>query len=102
LDFVVKANHFDNQIYNVLTTNVTVQEIVDLIQVHIPGVEVSLVDSQIMNQLSYIVSNEKFKQLGFDYQGKLTQGIADTIQLIRGVCQSHPAKETSSAVRMWQ
>jgi len=100
LDFVVETNNFDNQIYNVLTTNVTVQEIVDLIRGHIPDVEISLVDSQIMNQLSYTVSNDKFRKLGFDFQGQLTQGIAETIHLIQGVSQSRLTKETSSAARM--
>lgn len=102
LDFVVKSNQFDNQIYNLVTENTTVREIVDLIRLYIPDVEISLVDSQIMNQLSYMVSNSKLRKLGFQYRGKLEQSIAETIRLIRGVSQSRLQNETTPAVRMWQ
>jgi UDP-glucose 4-epimerase len=102
LEFVVKSHQFDNQIYNVLTENTTVQEIVDIIRLHIPDVQISLVDSQIMNQLSYMVSNDKFRDLGFHYEGKLKQGIAETIGLIRGVSHLRLEKGTTSAVRISQ
>ena len=74
MNFIVKTNRFDNQIYNVLTINVTVDEIVNIIRSHVAELKVELVDSEIMNQLSYQVSCEKFQALGFQCKGSLEEG----------------------------
>ncbi|MBI4456231.1 MAG: NAD(P)-dependent oxidoreductase [Acidobacteria bacterium] len=87
LGFIIKRDIFDNQIYNVLTTNATVSEIVDIIRACIPDAQVQHVDSPIMNQLSYTVSCEKFQSLGFQFQGSLLKGISSTVQLIRDIRQ---------------
>lgn len=88
LDFILKTDRFDNQIYNVLTTNTTVGEIVDTIRSYISDIQVEYVDSPIMNQLSYTVTCEKFKGLGFQFEGSLQKGIGDTVQLVRNLRQS--------------
>ncbi len=85
LRFIIQHNRFDNEIYNVLTANATVGEIIDLIRENIAGVTIDYVDTKIMNQLSYIVSNEKFKKLGFSYKGSLKKGISETLKLIGGI-----------------
>jgi len=74
----------------VLTDNSTVGEIVDVIREHIPDTQIVYVDSPIMNQLSYNVSNEKFRRLGFRFQGSIARGVADTVRLLRGVTQAQP------------
>ena len=84
--FILKSNLFDNQVYNVLTENATVHEIVEIIRRKVPDLHVEFVDSRIMNQLSYNVSCEKFKSLGFEFRGNLTQGISDTIDLLKNIC----------------
>jgi hypothetical protein len=38
-----------------------------------------------MNQLSYNVSNEKFRKTGFKFVGDLRKGIVDTIKVLHGV-----------------
>jgi UDP-glucose 4-epimerase len=88
LDFIVKTDRFDNQLYNVLTQNATVGQIVDHIRTSIPEVMVQHVDSRIMNQLSYEVSCDKFRALGFQFTGTLAAGIRETCDLIRGLRQS--------------
>jgi nucleoside-diphosphate-sugar epimerase len=88
LDFIIKTDRFDKQVYNVLTTNATVGEIVEAIRRHVPDTRIEYVDSRIMNQLSYEVSCDKFKSLGFEFQGSLTQGVHESIQLIRGMRQA--------------
>lgn len=82
LDFIIKNDRFDNQIYNVLSANATVGEIVNTIQTHVPDTRIEYVDARIMNQLSYEVSCEKFKALGFDFKGNLEAGIAASINLL--------------------
>ena len=81
--FIVKNKIFDGDIYNVLTHNCTVREVVDIIRQSIPGLQVEFVDHQIMNQLSYHVSCKKFEKLGFGFQGNIQNGIFNTIQLLR-------------------
>lgn len=85
LKFIIKKDLFDNSVYNVLTTNATVGEIVDAIRQYVPDLEVSYVDSRIMNQLSYTVANQRFKEAGFAFKGDLSGDIGETVNLLRGV-----------------
>jgi len=81
--FIIEINLFDSRIYNVLTTNATVAQIVDLIASRVPDVSVKFVDTQIMNQLSYTVSNKRFCDLGFKFRGDLQVAIDQTIDLLK-------------------
>lgn len=79
---IIENGWFDGEIYNVLTTNATVNEILQLISSEIPNLAVEYVDSEIMNQLSYAVLNDRFRSLGFEFRGSLERGIRDTIALL--------------------
>ena len=83
--FIVQKKLFDGRVYNVVTTNSTISSIVDIISAHVPDVSIEHVDTPIMNQLSYHVSNRRFKDLGFEFKGELEQGIGKTIDLLKGV-----------------
>jgi len=85
LDFVLQTDRFDNEIYNVLTTNATVGEIIEIIRNYIPATQIEYVDARIMNQLSYTVSSNKFQSLGFHFEGSLIKGIEKTISLLQGI-----------------
>jgi len=85
LHFIVHNELFDGNIYNVLTSNSTVQNILDIIQTHVDDISVEYVDTKIMNQLSYHVSDQRFRNRGFLPHGNLARGIGDTIALLRGV-----------------
>ena len=80
--FIIRGQAQQSQTYNVLTTNATVVENIEYIRRHVPDLEVDYVDSPIMNDLSYAVSCEKFKRLGFEFAGSLVGGIGATIQLL--------------------
>jgi UDP-glucose 4-epimerase len=97
LSFLLKTDHFDNDIYNVLTQNATVNEIIETIRVFIPDLRVKLVDSPIMNQLSYRVRNDKIIRLGFQFKGSLYSGIKDTIALFSSLRQSMVGMSRASA-----
>jgi nucleoside-diphosphate-sugar epimerase len=96
LKFVVEQRLFDNQIYNVLTDNFTVRDIVDAIREHVPDLEVKLVDSRIMNQLSYEVDRAKFESRGFRFEGDFRRGIGDSIEQLKGLLSHNGAQETQS------
>ena len=81
--FIIKNNIFDGQIYNVLTANATVRQVVETIKEFVPNLEIKFVDNRIMNQLSYEVMCDRFKSKGFVFSGNMRRGIQDTIELIR-------------------
>ena len=83
LRFILGRKIYDRQTYNVLTSNATVGEILDIIKRFVPKAEVTLVDAAIMNQLSYEVACDKFRALGFEFQGDMGRGIKATIDLLK-------------------
>jgi nucleoside-diphosphate-sugar epimerase len=87
-EFIIQKDLFDGRIYNVLTLNATVRDIVENIRAFVPRLEVSFVDSPIMNQLSYDVSSERFAQHGFTYSGDIRDGVGRTIALLRAANQA--------------
>jgi nucleoside-diphosphate-sugar epimerase len=80
---VIKHDLFDGRVYNVLTLNATVREIAETIREFVPDVELSFVDSPIMNQLSYEVSAQRFAETGFVWAGDIRTGIGGTMALLR-------------------
>jgi UDP-glucose 4-epimerase len=90
LKFVVRQDLFDNQIYNVLTDNLTVREIVEVIQQYVPDAQIELVDTRIMNQLSYTVDYAKFRSRGFEFKGDLRTGVENTIAQLKALASSCP------------
>ena len=83
ISFILREDLFDGRIYNVLTLNATVRQIVETIKEFVPDLKVIFVDSPIMNQLSYEVSTDRFTSAGFKFTGDLRQGIGETIALLR-------------------
>jgi len=83
LAFVIDRRAFDGSIYNVLTTNTTVREIVEVIKATVPDLQIELVDTPIMNQLSYAVSPERFRSLGFRFEGDLSRSVRESIAMLR-------------------
>lgn len=81
---VLRKGLFQNDTYNVLTVNSSVENIIDLIRKRVPDLQVELVDERIMNQLSFEVRSEKFKKVGFAPRGSLEQGINETLDLLKG------------------
>lgn len=85
INFILEKDIFDQEVYNVLTDNFTVEEIVQVIRKFVPTLKVDYVDSPIMNQLSYEVDDAKLKRLGFAVSGDLSGGIEATLHLLEGI-----------------
>jgi len=88
LTFILERKLFPCDVFNVLTLNATVGDIVAAVAEYVPTLEVQYVDSPIMNQLSYEVANAKFKAQGFEFKGDLREQVGKTISLIRQACSS--------------
>jgi nucleoside-diphosphate-sugar epimerase len=87
IEFVLRRG-LDGRLYNVLTANASVADIVDMIREVVPDVAVTEVDSPVMNQLSYEVDDRRFRSQGFVVTGDLRRAIADTVTHLRGVRHS--------------
>ena len=83
---VINNNIYGGNIYNVLTANATVDQIIETINKVSPKkCEIEFVESKIMNQLSFEVSNLKFGETGFSFTGSLQDDISDTMNLLAGI-----------------
>lgn len=89
ITFIHAKNLFDGEIYNVLTDNLTVNDIVEMIKAHVPDLNIEFVDTKIMNQLSYEVENNKIKNCGLDLTGSVSTCVQDTLELLRGIDNSN-------------
>ena len=78
IKLIIKHSLYNKEIYNLVTINTTVQDILNIIG----SKNINYVDSPIMNQFSYTVSSKKFENLGFEFKGNLKQGIKETIELL--------------------
>ena len=88
INFIIDEDLFDGQVYNITSGNFTVKDVVKTISRYIPKLNVSYVNSPIMNQLSYEVDDKKFRSLGFKPNGDLKTGIKSSIDKLRGIIQN--------------
>jgi nucleoside-diphosphate-sugar epimerase len=86
VNHVIRKSLFHGEIYNIVTKNWTVREILENIE-SASGIEtqIELVDVAIMNQLSYEVSSDKFVSTGFTFHGNLRHDIEETLILLDGI-----------------
>lgn len=85
LIFLIKKNHYDNALYNIVTENLTVRQIVNELKLYRPNLEVKLVQHKIMNQLSYEVTNLRSRNLGMEYKGSYKKSIKETMALFESI-----------------
>ena len=92
LQDAIRAIHFgltedslSDPLYNVVTLNATVQDILDELRKSVADFDVRLTESSIMNQLSYEVSARRFVTAGFEFHGDLTRSIGETVGTLKGI-----------------
>lgn len=73
----------NGEVYNVLTQNNTVKQLVDTIHSYVPDVKVVFTKAPILNQTSYYVSCSKIRKHGFEPQGDLRKSIKETVDLLK-------------------
>jgi len=83
VQIILQRRLFDGGIYNVLTTHAAVSDVVRILSGLLPEVRVEWVDAEGMNLLSYRLSSDPLKSLGFEFHGDLEKGIREIVGLIR-------------------
>ena len=85
INFIIKKNLFINQIFNVLSENLTVNDILKVIKINGYKIKIKKVKSKIMNQLSYKVDKKKFEKLGIKLNYKIKNDIKDTLKSLSSI-----------------
>ena len=83
--FSIEKNFFKNDIFNVLTGNYTVNQILKKIRKFKKKISIDYVNAPIMNQLSYHVDDKKIKNNGFKIKGSIEKDIKDTLKLLQNL-----------------
>ena len=73
------------RVFNVVTENLSVKDIVTRVEQAFGTVEIQFTDSQIMNQLSYEVSSDRIREAGWASTGSIADSIAATATWLAGV-----------------
>ena len=76
---------YPGEIVNAVTCDATVRDVLAAISGFGCPTNVCLVDSAVMNTLSFRTSTEKAANLGFVFQGDLQSDVFDTLNLLRGL-----------------
>lgn len=88
ITLILKRDLFNGTLYNVVTENTSVSDIIAKIREHAGELKIEYVDSEIMNQLSYEVSAQRISLEGFRISGDLQTGIAQTMRILSGLTPS--------------
>ena len=73
------------EIYNIVTKNFQMREIINTIKQVVPDVKIQITKSPILNQKPYHVANEKAQALGFVSKDNLENDIRGTINLFKAI-----------------
>jgi nucleoside-diphosphate-sugar epimerase len=79
--FCIEKDIFNNNIYNALSTNLTVRQVIEMIKKYKKNIKIKFVSSKIMNQLSYRVDNRKLIKLGLYLKSNIQEDVKKTLEL---------------------
>jgi hypothetical protein len=80
LKFTIEKNFFKNDVYNVLSQNLTLINIVKIFKKYQKKVKLKYYKSKLVNQYPYMVSNEKFSSDAFKLRSKISKDIKLTLK----------------------
>ncbi|MDC1279811.1 SDR family oxidoreductase [Pelagibacteraceae bacterium] len=83
--FCIENNFFKKDIYNALSGNFTVNQILTKIKKHKKNIKIKFVNSAIMNQLSYHVDDKKLSSCGLKLSSKIDSDIKETLNLLKNI-----------------
>jgi len=85
VEFFINSQAGLNNIYNIVSCNMKLSDIISLIQKEKPTIEVNPVDTPLLNQFSYEVSTDKIKDLGFEFADCIQYNIQNTMRMLSGI-----------------
>lgn len=91
LDDCIRAYEFlekngkPGEIYNVVTKNFEMREIIDAVKSAAPNVKIEITKSPLLNQKPYHVGDNKIRELGFVPKDDLQKDIKETVDLFKAI-----------------
>ena len=79
--FCIEKNFFKRDVFNAVSGNFTVNQIISKIKKKKKNIKIKLVSSEIMNQLSYHVDDKKIRNYGLRLNADLQKDVDDTLKL---------------------
>ncbi|MCG3774018.1 MAG: ADP-L-glycero-D-manno-heptose-6-epimerase [Nitrospira sp.] len=76
---------YPGKVINAVSCDATVREVIRAIELNGLSVTVHLVDSQIMNELSFRTSINRATGMGFKFNGEIKSGVRETLQLLNSL-----------------
>ena len=83
--FFIKKNKFNNSVYDLVTENYTVNEILDLIRKHNLKTKIKVVKSPIKIQNSFKVSKIKLESIGLKLSNSIEKDIKTTLKMLKKI-----------------
>ena len=80
LRFIIENNFFPSDVFNILSENRTVKEIINIIKSNNYKPQLKFVNSRILNQDSYKVSKNKIQKYGLKLNSKISRDIKITLK----------------------
>ena len=87
ISFMLTSTQYSGEIYNVVTLNATLDQIINEIKTNVPDIDIEYTSTRMLNQVSYHVNDDKIRDTGFTYSGNLKVGIRNTYALLQGLCE---------------
>jgi len=86
IKMAIEWANLDGDTFNVLTKNYSLEQIINYISLYSPHkVNIDWVDTPLLNQYSYYVSQVKITERGFKTTGDIREDIQDTMNLLRNL-----------------
>ena len=83
--FFINKQKFNNELYNVITSNNTVKEILDMIKKNNIKLKVKKIKSPILSQNSFKVSKKKLEMIGLKLKNNIRKDIKSTVKMLRAL-----------------
>ena len=83
--FTLEKNFFSNEIFNIISEHLTVKQIITFLKKYGKKVRVNHIQSQLINQFSYKISNNKFEKKGFVLKSLIKDDIKSTLKIFNGI-----------------
>jgi len=85
IKFIVENNFFNTEVYNVLSKNLTLFQIINYFKMTKKKIKIKYEDSKLINQYSYFVSNKRFTKKAFLLKANIAQDIKDTLKMLSNI-----------------
>ena len=85
IKFTIENNFFDNETYNILSSNLTLKKIISFFKKSKNKIKIKYENSRLINQYSYKVSNKKFTDKAFLIKANIYHDIKSTLKILRNI-----------------